>query len=497
MCKQLIRLLLAVTLSLLWTTWLFAAAPDTIWTRTYGGPDWDEGNSVLQTADGGYVIVGVTGSIGAGRDDVYLVKTDANGDVVWTRAYGGSSWDWGESVVQASGGYLIAGGTYSFGAGASDVYLIRTDDNGDILWTRTFGGTDLDVGCSVHQTPDDGFIIAGWTRSFGAGDSDVYLIKVDANGDSIWTTTYGGADGDVAYSLDLTSDEGFIIAGMSSSFGTGSDDVYLLRTNSNGDIIWAETYGGDASKDYAYSVQEISGGGYIAVGGTCLSSERGKDVYIVRTDADGDSLWTRIHGGPEGEVGYAVRETDNDEFVIAGWTVSFAVGASDVYLVKIDANGGILWTKTYGDTGYDWSHGVEVTPEHGYIIVGGTDSFGAGDPDVYLIKTEPNPGPLAGIDRRVTDLSDVAELSVPSPNPFSTSTRFLFSVPTAGAVEVRVLDVAGRVVRTLYGGSVAKGPHFLQWDGLDDNGRGAASGVYFVRLEYHSKALNQRLVLVR
>jgi hypothetical protein len=494
---QLIGLSLGVILTLLLNTVLLADAPDTVWTRTYGGPGWDDANSVLRASDGNYVVVGVTSSEGEGLDDLYLLKTDPDGNMIWSKTYGGISWDWGESVAEAPGGYLIAGGTYSFGEGSSDVYLIRTDTDGDSVWARTYGGASFDAGYSVQPTSDGGFIIAGLTESFGAGESDVYLIKIDADGDSIWTRTYGGAGGDVAYSMDVASDGGFIVAGTSSSFGTGSDDVYLLRTDSEGDSLWIRVYGGSASKDYAYSVQEVSGGGFIAVGGTCPLAEGGKDVYIVRTDADGDSLWTEIYGGPDSEVGYAVRETEGDEFVIAGWALTPVVETSDVYLLKIDADGIVLWTTTFGDSGYDWAHGIEITPEHGYLIAGGTDSFGAGDMDVYLIKTGPNPGDPAGIDGPIDDIACGAELGFPWPNPFSVSTRFAFSIGGAGAVEVRVIDVTGRVVRDLYRGRDTTGPGFLEWNGLDDNGRVAAPGVYFIRLEHRGEALSRRLVLVR
>ncbi len=153
------------------------------WIRTYGGPNYDWSNSVQQASDGGYIISGSTNSFGAGSYDVYLVKTDSQGDTLWTRTYGGSHDDRGYSVQQTSdGGCIIAGYTSSFGEGYDDVYLIRTDASGDTLWTRTYGGTANDYGYSVQQTSDGGYITGGYTSSFGAGVWDVYLIKTDANG---------------------------------------------------------------------------------------------------------------------------------------------------------------------------------------------------------------------------------------------------------------------------------------------------------------------------
>ena len=159
---------------------LFFSVPAQAWERIYGGSEVEKGYSVQQTSDGGYIIAG-----GSSPGDVYLIKTGASGDSIWTRTYGGSEDDGGYSVQQTSDeGYIIAGWTFSFGAGSYDVYLIKTDASGDTIWTRTYGGSDVDVGESVQQTLDGGYIIAGYTRSFGAGRGDVYLIKTDADGNS-------------------------------------------------------------------------------------------------------------------------------------------------------------------------------------------------------------------------------------------------------------------------------------------------------------------------
>jgi len=197
------------------------------------------GYSVEQTQDGGYIIAGYTYSFGAGEEDadVYLIKTDAYGNVEWTKTYGGSSYDYGNSVQQTQdGGFIIAGATYSFGAGGCDVYLIKTDAYGNVEWTNTYGGSDYDGGYSVQQTKDGGYIIAGYTCSFGASGCDVYLIKTNANGNVEWTKTYGGSDLDKGYSVQQTQDGGFIIAGYTYSFGAGGADVYLIKTDANGNV---------------------------------------------------------------------------------------------------------------------------------------------------------------------------------------------------------------------------------------------------------------------
>ena len=209
--------------------------------RTYGGTRQDYGRSVAQTAEGGYVVVGRTSSFGAGGADVWVVRTDAIGDTVWTRAFGGPSTEFGNSVIQsADGGYVITAATKSFGAGGYDVWLIKTDAHGDTMWTRTFGGDGGDHGRSVSQTSDGGYIIAGETVSFGAGDYDVYLVKTDAAGDTMWTRTYGGTSIDIGYSVQQTTDGGYIIAGATSSFGAGHEDFWFIKTDSLGRVGIAE-----------------------------------------------------------------------------------------------------------------------------------------------------------------------------------------------------------------------------------------------------------------
>ncbi|MHA2277642.1 MAG: hypothetical protein ACXAC2_17820, partial [Candidatus Kariarchaeaceae archaeon] len=182
-------LIIVFFIVILFTTISFAQyVPDTLWTKTFGV---GLGYSVQQTTDEGYIITGCT------EGDVWLIKTDESGDTLWTKTFGGGDEDNGLSVQQTTDeGYIITGRTYSFGAGHADLWLIKTDESGDTLWTKTFGGGDKDNGLSVHQTADEGYIITGSTESFGAGDYDVWLIKTDESGDTLWTKTFGGGESD-------------------------------------------------------------------------------------------------------------------------------------------------------------------------------------------------------------------------------------------------------------------------------------------------------------
>ena len=250
---------------------------------------------MAQTSDSGYIIVGSTTSYGAGSNDVYLIKTDALGDTVWTRTYGGSNLDQGNSVLQTSdGGYVLAGWTNSFGAGNYDVYLIKTDASGDTIWTRTYGGTSEDYGIFVAPTSDSGCVIAGLTSSYGAGGYDIYLIKADASGDTVWTKAYGGPLADWGYCIAQTSDGGYVIAGDRDN----QAEAWLLKTDSSGDTTWTRTYGGP-NQESADAVAQTADGGYILAGLTSSYGAGGQDVYLIKTDANGNSA---VEDNPPGRI---------------------------------------------------------------------------------------------------------------------------------------------------------------------------------------------------
>jgi hypothetical protein len=357
--------------------------------RTYGGIRYDISWDVQQTSDSGYIIAGTTSSYGAGIADVYLIKTNELGDTLWTKTYGGSSYESGYPVQQTSdGGYIVAGSTGSFGAGSYDVYLIRTNDLGDTLWTRTYGGSNSDVAYSVQQTSDGGFLIAGSTfpDSAGLGGEDVYLIKTNDLGDTLWTKLYGDSLSDYGRSVQQTSDGGYIIAGYSSSFGAGDVDAYLVRTNGVGDTLWTKTYGGNGD-DYSHSVQQTQDGGYIISGTTSSFNAGSYDVYLIRTNDIGDTLWTRTFGGSDTDEGVSVDQTTDGGFVVFGYRDFVDLGTGDVYVIRTDASGDTLWTKTYGGNDTDIGIGGQVTTDGGVVITGYTFSFGD-SAQVYLIHDD-------------------------------------------------------------------------------------------------------------
>jgi hypothetical protein len=301
---------------------------DTLWTNTF---EYGEGNSVQQTSDGGYIIAGA-GGYSPNSPDVWLIKTDANGDTMWTKTFGDSLWDYGNSVQQTSdSGYIITGSrSKSFSGSSGDVWLIKTDANGDTIWTKTFGNNLDHTGNSVQQTSDDGYIIAGTYnvfRSVYSLPSDVWLIKTDSNGDTIWTKIIRGSDElgyqsstDVGKSVQQTSDDGYIIIGCK------DDDIWLIKTDSEGDTLWTKTY--DSGKnDWGNSIQQTSDGGYIIAG------NKDSDIWLLKTDTNGDTTWTKILDGGYYDWSNSVQKTSDGGYIITG-VAKTSGDFSDVWLIK-------------------------------------------------------------------------------------------------------------------------------------------------------------------
>jgi predicted secreted protein len=359
-----------------------------MWSKTYGGAGNDTGDGdIIQTSDGGYVISGSTASFGAGGADYWLIKTDADGNMQWNKTYGGSLAESDAAMCQTSdGGYALVGDTRSFGAGGQDLWLVKTDAAGNMEWNRTYGGTGNDLGINVVQTSDGGYAVAGYTSSFGAGGSDFWLIKTDAAGNMQWNRTYGGSGTDFCFNVVQTSDGGYVVAGPTTSFGAGGMDVWLVKTDAAGNMQWNQTHGG-TGMDYMDQMIPTVGGGYAIAGFTTSFGAGGQDVWLVKTDAVGNMEWNRTYGGTRNDNGFHLTQTVEGGYAIIGSTNSFGAGGNDFWLIKTDVAGNMEWNQTYGGSGTDDGRSLIQTID-GYALAGNTNSFGAGGTDFYVVKTD-------------------------------------------------------------------------------------------------------------
>ncbi|MBW2195116.1 MAG: hypothetical protein JRF37_05945, partial [Deltaproteobacteria bacterium] len=360
------------------------------WAITYGG-NGSEGASSIQEISGGYIVAGWTGSFGAGGNDVWVLKLHSNGTIAWQKTYGRSGYDWTYSIKQtADGGYVVAGSSWSYDEGKYDFWVLKLDDSGDISWQKTYGGSDDDHPMSIQQTVDaagnpDGYIVAGYTSSFGAGSYDVWVLRLDTGGSVVWENVYGGSQYDTVSSIQQVFDEnglpdGYVMAGITDSFGVGDYDIWVLKLLSGGTISWQKTYGGLDDEGADSIRQTFDGGGtpngYIVAGGAWADSE--SFGHVLWLNNDGSLVWQKGFGAWSFDTRYLVEQTDGG-FIVAGGDDD--ASQSDIWVAKLDSDGDIAWQNAYGGNDQDSFGSLKPTADGGYIVAGCTTSFGMGSAD--------------------------------------------------------------------------------------------------------------------
>jgi hypothetical protein len=455
------------------------AQPEIEWQRTYGGEDDESLYSMTQTMEGGFALVGSTTSFDRGEGDVWVVITDEMGDSLWSRSYGRRDLEWGNSIFQTNdSGFVFAGITESEGAGDADMWLTKIDHQGDYVWSKTFGGTWKD-GCeSAVQTSDNGYALAGFIIDEEVWRCDMWLVKTNADGDSIWSQKYNFDWWDVAQVLIQTEDEGYLLAGYSVDDGEDYTEI-LIKTNEIGEIIW--------QKEFEHGISAII---QTSDGGFALAGNRRNNFYLLKLDSHGDSLWFKTYGGSETEDCNSFIQTQDGGYVLVGSTRSFGARSRDCWVIRVDENGDSLWSMTFGDVSGEVLNSIIQTEDRGYLLGGWTYSFGAGKSDFYLVKTGPDPcsAPSSSLIPHPSSLF----LFPAFPNPFNSATTIKYGLPCPGNVTLRIYNPLGQQVGTLFEGYQSPGFHTTTLNAGD-----LPSGLYFIRLQAADQVLLGKVASIR
>jgi len=358
----------------------------------FGGNNNDSAEEIEATTDGGYVVIGATSSNSWGNTDGYLLKVDSMCNYEWSIALGGANNDWGYSIKQTfDKGFIIASTSNSYGNGGYDAVLMKRDSLGNYEWRKVYGGQDWDFAYSVVQTYDSGYVFCGETYNNSNGYSDVFIVKTNRLGDTLWTRTYGGALIDKGNSVIETSDSNIVVAGITNTL-TDSTDIYVIKLTPNGTLIWDSIYGNSLYEN-ANAIIETVNGDYVLAGSTTSFSPTGdKDYYLLRTDKNGATLWSNFFGAPaipEDDEAFDLFENVNGDLIAVGETSSFGAGLKDAQLFYVTSSGG--WGglgPTFGNTDNESFRSITVGKDGDYCIAGHTDSYGNGLNDVFIVRLD-------------------------------------------------------------------------------------------------------------
>ena len=391
-----------------------SAVPLEEWNKTYGGNQREIAYSVKQTSDGGFIFTGNTESYATGWCDGWLVKTDSNGNELWNKSFGGPNSDDLFYVEQTNdGGYITAGYTYLSTDFLSSGWFVKTDSNGNEIWNRTIGGDDNNVAEFVQQTSDGGYILTGYSGTYGASNINYWVVKIDSQGNNLWDTTFTGTTDDFIKCIHQTSDGGYILVGSTQEFRVKDEsEVFLIKIDSNGNQIFDRTYG---IKDHSYasSVFLTNDGGYIIVGETSSGDELIESL-LIKTDSDGNQEWVKTFGNMTKNIRtYDGQQTFDGGYILAGAIGSFIGDSGDTQwsnaiIIKTDSSGNEQWNITVGGDDNDWAYSIFQTTDGGYIISGFTDSYVTGrfNTGAWLIKIE---GTDIDMQDEVEDISIMTE----------------------------------------------------------------------------------------
>jgi hypothetical protein len=364
------------------------ATAEPYWATSYGGSSEDRGRSLQQTADGGFILTGSTNSWESRGHDVLVLKLDGEGAVQWQRTYGGivedgSANDYASSIQQTmDDGYIVAGSTDGSMIAFVAFWVLKLDALGNVTWQKVYSHTGWDSARSIRQASDGGYVVLG---TAGISGEDYWLLRLDSVGEIEWQKTYGRSSRDFAAQIQETVGGGYILAG--SSEGTSGNFWYwVMKLDEVGAIEWEKAYW-ERGDSRVSSIQQTVDGGYVLAGNKEVG-DADSDCWILKLDGFGEIEWEKAYGGNMGDGCYGVQQTGEGGYILVGSTASFGAGDTDVWVLKMDGLGEIEWQYAYGGNGRDFAYSVQEPVEHGYIVAANTDSFGAGGYDLWVLKLD-------------------------------------------------------------------------------------------------------------
>lgn len=357
--------------------------------RVYGGNGYDSGCEVIEASDGGYYVAGSSGSFDEGMSSqVLLMKTDSHGYVEWQKTYGEQFADQATTMQLSSDGNIFIGGYAETIENGYQMQVMKVNLTGDVLWSNQFGGSEWDFCRELVALSDGGCAAFGQTYSFGNGEGDFYLVRLDASGDTLWTRTYGGTELESGESISLTLEGGFYLSGHSESFGAGKKDIYLLKTDASGNVIWSNTYGW-AEDEFVFGSCTASDGGVVVVGGTFSNTPDEGDFMMYKISAVGDSVRARLEDGSADEYWMDVIEDESGNFITVGYVEDSGFGKEDIRVQRVTPAlnfGGMAASRgtMENDRGFD----IKKTSDNAYILAGVTEGYLNRFDDILLMKMD-------------------------------------------------------------------------------------------------------------
>jgi uncharacterized delta-60 repeat protein len=354
--------------------------------KAFGGEDRDKAFDVISLDDGGFMVAGESESYSVGRDDMLVVRFDKEGKMVYRSSFGQKKRERANAVSTiGKDNFIAVGYTTSYSKyGDKDLFVVKFDKDGKSIFKKHFGGDRDDEALDVVGLKNGNALIVGYTESYGKGYKDLYLLYIDKDGKEIWSKAIGGKDDDIGYSIALTKG-GFYIAGSTRSFGSGGFDFYLLKFNSKAKLLFSKIYG-EYNDDILKSVYSTSDGGCVVAGETKSFGSKRNDLDVMRFNSEGGLVWHKIFGFKSKDWANDIVVRDDNSIVVAGSTKSFGYGNSDFYILELNKKGSVVWSKNFGGSDKDEAKSLTVLKDGSVVVVGDTLSFGKGDYDFMMIK---------------------------------------------------------------------------------------------------------------